>query len=143
MFDLTPYDRSWSRFFPEHVLPDWMWNRRGGYSFDVDVKELDSCYVLEADLPGVKMSDISVDYENRYLIITARQQRKKEDRGEAGSYLRQERFDGEMRRSFYFDRVNREGITAGFNDGVLKVTLPKDAAHSDARRSIPVNRPAD
>ena len=137
MFDLTPYDRAFARFLPENFFSDWMWNRRG--SFDTDVKELDSCFVVEANLPGVKLSDISVDYANRCLTVTARQDRR-EPPDESAGYLKQERFTGEMRRSFYFDNVNPEGITAGLNDGVLKVTLPKDIDRAGVRRSIPINR---
>ncbi len=134
MFDLVPFGNkhglaprdAFQRFF-DHIFNDeflsfpqkWV----GANSFKVDVRETENSYLIEADLPGIKKEDVNVEYDNRYLTISA----KKEDMVEqkAENFVRRERHYGEFRRSFYVDNIDENNITANLADGVLKVTLPK------------------
>ncbi len=92
-------------------------------NFSVDLKEEDNNYIVEADLPGVDKKDIDISYKNGYLNISAKRHNKVEEKKD--NYVRQERSYGEFKRSFYIDNVEEEKIDANFNNGVLKINLPK------------------
>ncbi|MCY6372240.1 Hsp20/alpha crystallin family protein [Clostridium ganghwense] len=112
-------DSSVDEFFEDNFFSSALMNT----PFSVDVKETDDSYLLEADLPGVKIETIELDYENNYLTIRAKRDDTMEDKQD--NYIRRERKYGEFRRSFYIDDVEEDKIDASFNDGVLKLTLPK------------------
>lgn len=92
-------------------------------SFRVDMKETDDAYSIEADLPGMKKDDIEIIYDNNYLTICAKRNESVENKTD--SYVRRERHYGEFKRSFYIDNVDESKVDASFNDGVLKLVLPK------------------
>jgi HSP20 family protein len=98
-------------------------------SFKVDIKDNGASYELTADLPGVKKEDISLSYSDNYLTISASHDEAKES-GE-GKYLCRERSSGTIKRSFYIDNADRDKITASFEDGILKVELPKSEEKGD------------
>lgn len=95
----------------------------GGNSFKVDLKEDDNNYTIDADLPGIKKEDISLEYDNNYLTISAKRDETVENKDD--DFVRRERTYGEFKRSFYIDNVDENTVDASFTDGVLKVTLPK------------------
>lgn len=103
-------------------------------SFRVDVKDTGDSYELHADLPGVKKEDISLRYENSYLTIEAKKDETREEKDEDASYIRRERSTGSVSRSFYIDNIDEAKVAAAFEDGVLKVTLPKKTKEESARR---------
>lgn len=88
--------------------------------FDVDIKDADESYIISAELPGIKKEDINLDYKNNYLIITAKKEQKNE------KYIKKECSFGEFKRSFYFDNIDEDKISAKYEDGVLDITLPKE-----------------
>ena len=91
-----------------------------------DVKDTPSAYELEIELPGVKKEDVKAELKDGYLTITASTDSKKEEKQENGSYIRRERCAGTCSRSFYVgDDMKQEDIKAKFENGVLKVTVPK------------------
>ena len=92
--------------------------------FKVDVKDKGDAYELTADLPGVKKEDITLQYENNYLTITAAESEDKEEK-DGENYIRRERRVGHATRSFYIDNIDESKVTAEFKDGVLTVDLPK------------------
>lgn len=92
-------------------------------NFSVDLKEEDNDYVIEADLPGVDKKDINISYKDGYLNISAKRENKLEEKKD--NYVRKERSYGEFKRSFYIDNVEEEKINANFDNGVLKINLPK------------------
>ena len=71
------------------------------------------------------------------MVITARHNSEKEEKGE-GNYLRRERKYGSYSRSFNVSGINTEGIKAAYNNGILEVTLPKQAESAPATRSIQI-----
>ena len=94
-----------------------------------DVKETDNSYELDIDLPGFKKEDINVQLDNGYLTIAASKSLEKEDEHEKSHYIRQERYSGSMSRSFYVGNdVKQEEIHAKYEDGILKLVVPKKAA---------------
>ena len=93
-----------------------------------DVKETDNSYELDIDLPGFKKEDINVQLDNGYLTIAASKSLEKEDEREKSHYIRQERYSGSMSRSFYVGNdVKQEEIHAKYEDGILKLAVPKKA----------------
>ena len=85
-----------------------------------DVKESDTGYELDIDLPGCKKENVKAELKNGYLTINA---------DENGKYIRRERYYGTCSRSFYVgEDVQQEDIKARFEDGILKVTVPKKEA---------------
>ena len=91
-----------------------------------DIKELDAAYEMDIDLPGFKKEDVSAKLENGYLTISAAKGVDKDENNDKGVYIRRERYAGQCARTFYVgEDVKQEDIKAKFEDGILKVTIPK------------------
>ena len=96
----------------------------GSWMPSVDIFEDKDRLVLEADLPGMKREDFEISVENN--IITLRGERKFEKKVEGDNYHRVERSYGSFTRSFTLPQtVTADGATAEFQDGILRVSLPK------------------
>jgi len=98
------------------------------------LKETEDNYLVEADLPGVKKENINIEFHNGNLTISAKRDETVEDKKE--NYVRRERHYGEFKRSLYIKNVDENKINASFNDGVLRVTLPKLEKGPDSRKRI-------
>jgi len=97
---------------------------RGAWAPSVDIYENKDQIVLEAELPGMNQDDFDLSVENN--VITLRGERKFEKTEETDNYHRVERSYGAFTRSFTLPQtVSPEGATAEYNNGVLRVTLPK------------------
>ena len=97
---------------------------RGAWAPSVDIYENKDQIVLEAELPGMKQEDFDLSIENN--VITLRGERKFEKTDETDNYHRVERSYGSFTRSFTLPQtVSAEGASAEYNNGVLRVTLPK------------------
>ena len=91
-----------------------------------DVQENETDYELEIDLPGFKKDQINVKLEEGYLTISASKGHDVDKKDKHGKIIRQERYSGAMQRSFYVgESVKVEDVKAKFEDGVLKLTIPK------------------
>ena len=103
-----------------------------------DIREHDAGYELDIDLPGFKKDEINVELENGYLTISAAKGLDKDEQDKKGKYIRKERYAGAMQRSFYVgDAVTEEDIKAKFEDGILKLSIPKkDAKAVETKKSI-------
>lgn len=110
--------------FPE--LDGKMYGKRGEHIMRTDVKEHDDKYEVDIELPGFKKEDVKAELKDGYLTITALKEVNNEQKNENGKYVRRERYTGNMSRSFYVgDKVTQEEIRAKFEDGVLKLQIPK------------------
>ena len=90
-----------------------------------DIKELDNAYVLEVDLPGFDKKDVNLNLENGYLTISAKREHHF-DSDKKDNYIRHERSFGQFSRSFYVgEDVESKDVSAKFEDGILKISLPK------------------
>ena len=97
---------------------------RGAWSPSVDIYENKEQIVLEAELPGMKQEDFDLSVENN--VITLRGERRFEKTDDSDNYHRVERSYGSFTRSFTLPQsVSAEGAKAEYNNGVLRVTLPK------------------
>ena len=102
-----------------------------------DVHEHDDQYEVDIDLPGFKKEEIHLGLENGYLTVGASKGVDKEEKTRKGKLIRQERYTGSMQRSFYVgEGLSEEDIKARFEDGVLKLTVPKKAPALPEKKTI-------
>ncbi len=88
-----------------------------------DVKEDKEGYEVHIDLPGFKKEDVQITLKDGYMTVAASRVNEVE---EGKKYLRRERYVGNVSRSFYVGEIlTEEDIKAKFENGVLKITLPK------------------
>ena len=91
-----------------------------------DVRETENTYELDIDLPGFKKDEISIDLKDGYLSISAAKGLDRDQEGKKGKYIRQERYAGACSRSFFVgESVEPKDVSAKFEDGILKISLPK------------------
>ena len=105
-----------------------------------DIREHDTGYELDVDLPGFKKDEINIELENGYLTISATKGLDKDEQDKKGKYIRKERYAGAMQRSFYVgDAVTEEDVKAKFEDGILKLSIPKkDAKEVETKKTIAI-----
>lgn len=101
-----------------------------------DIYEENNTYFIEMDIPGFQKEDIQVECNNGNLVITA-EKTQKEEENSSKKYIRRERVYGKYTRSFYLGDVDEENISAEFMDGILKLTIPKQA-EKDSRKFIEI-----
>ena len=80
---------------------------------------------MDIDLPGFKKDEITVDLKEGYLTIQAAKGLDKDEQDKKGKYIRQERYAGACSRSFYVGDIKPEDVSAKYEDGILKISLPK------------------
>ena len=91
-----------------------------------DVRETESTYELAVDLPGFKKDEVNVELKEGYLTIQASKGLDKDETDKNGKFIRRERYAGSCSRSFYVgEEVRPEAVSAKFEDGILKISLPK------------------
>lgn len=122
--------------FGENLLDDFfdvpVFSRRSGFGnatnniMHTDVKESDAGYEIDMNLPGVKKEDVHAELKDGYLTVNATTNTSNDTQDENGHYIRRERYTGSCSRSFYVgEQVTQEDIKAKFEDGVLKIAVPK------------------
>jgi HSP20 family protein len=90
----------------------------------VDVRETESEFLMEVDLPGLTEKDIDVKLDNSLLTVSSKKEERKEEK--KNGYLVRERRNASFARSFVLpEEVDREKIGAEFKNGVLHLTFPK------------------
>ena len=92
-----------------------------------DIKETDSGFELEMDLPGFKKDEIKVSLDNGYMTVSAAKGLDKDEQEKkSGKYIRRERYAGACVRSFYVgENVTEADIIGDFKHGSLKLLVPK------------------
>jgi len=113
------------RLFDEMIHRPWGFCREiRGWNPSVDLYETSDAFILEADLPGVKSEDVTVDVENGDLVL--RGWRSLEKSHSDGRFHTMERSSGHFMRQMKLpESVEKDAIQAEFRDGVLRVVLPK------------------
>lgn len=97
---------------------------RGAWSPSVDIFEDKDRLIVEAELPGMNREDFEVSVENN--VLTLKGERKFEKKTEGDNYHRVERSYGAFTRQFTLPQtVTAEGAAADFENGVLRIALPK------------------
>jgi HSP20 family protein len=150
MFGLVPFRRKADDmavrrdFFDlDNFFEDfWKWPFSTGliaapHPIKADIRETDKEYILEADLPGVRKEDISLEMRDGVLTVGVEHNEQIDEKRE--NYIRKERRYGSFSRSFRVDGVDQEKINAKYNDGVLTVHLPKAEEEKPKTHRIDIN----
>ena len=120
MFDFDDFDKEFNRM----MRP--LYGKHAQNMMKTDVRETDNSYELDIDLPGFKKDEIKVELDNGYLSISAAKGLDKDEEKKDGKYIRRERYAGAMNRTFYVgDNLTQQDIQAKFEDGILKISVPK------------------
>ena len=90
-----------------------------------DVVEEPDHYELEVDLPGFNKEDIKLELQGDNLVISAQRHSNAEEKNKDGKVIRMERSYGSYQRSFNVSQIDTDHIRAAYDNGVLKLALPK------------------
>lgn len=113
-------------FFGDLDRPVRRYNTPSTTVMRTDIKETDAGFELSIDLPGYKKEDVQAELKDGYLNITAKTNQENDEKDDNGKYIRRERYYGSCSRSFYVgEQVQQEDIKAKFEDGILKIAVPK------------------
>ena len=116
--------------FGENLFDDFMDFPFGGKKINTmmktDIRDTDSSYELDIDMPGFKKEDIKAQLKDGYLTISASTSANNDEQDKDGRYIRRDRYAGSCSRSFYVgEGVKEEDIRAKFENGILKLSIPK------------------
>jgi HSP20 family protein len=133
----TPLRRAMNRLFEEGLL------RTSAMEpfrqlFPLNLQETGNEYVIDASLPGVKPEEIKVtSAENALTIQATRRSEEKKEQG--GKYVRRELYEGEVGRTIRLPGpVNADRITATYENGVLRLQVPKAEAAKSKQITVQV-----
>ena len=140
--DLSPWaplrdiEGQFNRLFGELARDYDLFDR--GWAPAVDVKENEQEYTLEADLPGMKKEEIDITVVDN--VVTLKGERKHESETKEKDYHRVERRYGSFERTFEIPGgFDADKIAAHFDNGVLRVTLPKREESKPKQIEVKVN----
>ena len=139
IFGENLFNDDWMNFgFPE--VDKALYGKHASHEMKTDVKETDSGYEVDIDLPGFKKDEINVQLDNGYLSISAAKGLDKDEQNKEGKYIRKERYAGAMSRSFYVgDAITQEDIKAKYESGILRLSIPKkEAKQVEATKRIAI-----
>ena len=113
---------------------DPLYGKHGKNLMKTDVRETESSYELDIDLPGFKKDEVSIDLKDGYLTISAAKGLDKDAEDKKGKYIRQERYAGACSRSFYVGwDVEPDEISAKFESGILQISVPKETRKPEVK----------
>ena len=115
-----------SDMFDDMFIPSTMSAANAPRLMNSEVREYDDHYELHMELAGFKKEDIKAELKDGYLTIKAERHADNSQNDASGRVIRSERFAGTCQRTFYVgDHVKRESVSAAYEDGVLKLSIPK------------------
>ena len=138
--DFNEMDRQFDRYFNgRHGINRELYGKKAHNMMKTDVRETDGTYELDIDLPGFAKDEIDVKVNDGYLTISASKGLDKDKKDKEGNYIRRERYAGAMQRSFYVGDVPTDDIHAKYEDGILKLSVPKaDVKKLEAHNTIAI-----
>ena len=140
MFGMIPFDRRDDNWFDvfDNFEKKFLGNTNANLpAFRTDIRDLGDKFLLEAELPGFRKEDISLDVKDGILTITATHKdaaEKKDDK----TYVRRERRYGSFSRAFDISGIEESAIAAQYDSGILTLTLPKQQPAQPVRRQIAI-----
>ena len=130
-----------SSFLQEFYPSEWQtkmfdefFNRSKGGKYDwsppTDIRETESEYIVEMEIPGMQEKDIKVSINENHLTINGEIKSRTTDESttfDEGKPLLIERFTGSFQRTFTLpsNRIDSIGSKAKFQNGVLRITITK------------------
>ena len=92
---------------------DPLYGKHGKNLMKTDVRETESSYELDIDLPGFKKDEIHLALDHGYLTISAEKSLEKDKENEKGKMLRQERYSGRDAAQLLYRRSSDRGDVKG------------------------------
>ena len=140
MYSLIPFSRtnSLNNLFDDFERSFFPAEHRQMPAFRTDIKDEGDHYLMEAELPGFNKEDIDLDVKDRMLTVSAHHEETVENKDDAGKYICRERRSGSYSRSFDITGIQEDAIGASYENGVLKLTLPKLAEIQPQSRKIAI-----
>lgn len=106
--------------------------------FKTDVVDEGDHFLLEADLPGFEKKDINLDIENDVLTVSAERHSEFEENDKKDRVVRMERSYGCYSRQFDVSMIDIDNIKAKYENGVLKLILPKKEEKVSTARKLEI-----
>ena len=149
MFELSRRNNGVNAYNPFHEMEELersffgdpfgdFFNSKDLAEFKTDVLDEGDHYELEADLPGFNKEDIKLELQGDNLVISAERHSNAEDKDKDGKVVRMERSYGTYSRSFNVSQIDTDHIKASYDNGVLKLQLPKREAIKPASRTLEI-----
>lgn len=114
------FDNSWMNNFPTFFNDNNI-----DSALKTDIKESDKNYEVHVDMPAFNKKDIDINYQNNTLTISGHRDSFNDHENKNGDMIMSERSSGRFTRQYHLPAVDDKNIKADYNDGVLKITLPK------------------
>jgi HSP20 family protein len=136
---LTPFDTFYDKII-QSQFPNF--NKEFGISFKngsfpkVDVVDYDDCVVIVAELPSMKKELLNIDVEDGVLTISGDKHQLEDD---DARYIMRELKHSSFRRSFELGDNLSSDISATFENGVLRIEIPKKEKVESTKRNIDIN----
>lgn len=125
-----------SRVFFDNFFDDFDSSKKLDKMMKCDIYEEEGNYIIEMDIPGFKKEDIKMELEDGYLTISAEKNSDLEEKNNK-KYVRRERHSyAKCERQFYVGNISEDDIKAKFNDGILKISVPKEKETKDTKKVI-------
>ena len=118
-----------SRMFFDDMLSDFEKENK----MKCDIFEKDNKVFIEMDVPGFDKNEIKIEAKKDYLTITAEKSSETNNEDESKKYIHRERTYGKYQRSFYLHDLDSDKVNAEFNNGVLKIVVPKKDETEDKK----------
>lgn len=139
MFELIPMNRRMPMNF--RAMNDFEDMFRDSFKnmsaiFNTDIVDNENEIVLSADLPGFDKNNINIDVENDLLTISAERSEKEEEKN--SNFVHKERYYGTVKRSFDLTGIDADKIEASYENGVLKIVLPKIKEVAPSKKTVAI-----
>ena len=91
-----------------------------------DIREKENGYLLDMEVPGFDKEDLKLELKDGYLTVTAEHKTTNDEKDNEGHIIRQERYYGSSKRSFYIgEQIEKQDIKAKYDKGILSIFVPK------------------
>lgn len=115
-------------FMDEFLKPDWFGGQHQNFQNlpSVNIEDLETEFRIDFAVPGMKRDDFTIEIENNQLTISTKSKSETDEKSENGNFTRREFNFSAFKRVFTLPKsVNIDDINANYENGLLKVSLPK------------------
>ena len=127
-FEMKPFNNSIFDVNPSDFFKDFgrqFFDQFPSQNIKTDITELEDAYELEVELPGMDKENIQLQFDNNILTIAGKQTVENEAQDDEGHVIQRERSYSNVSRQFSFNNIDKDNITASYNNGMLHVKLHK------------------
>lgn len=126
-------------FFSDFLTPQSRYlNDNIVHSPKVDIVEKQKEFLVTAEIPGMKKEDVKLSLDNNSLTISGEKKEEKETKD--GDYQCMERVFGSFKRTLSLpDCIKKDKVNAKYEDGILRITLPKTEQEVDKTKDITID----